>query len=117
MTDDDYAYRWQADAHRILGKLISEGRDNSLPPLMWTLATTGALTGEAPGLGGDADQRAAVNAWARHLNTTVTETPRNDGRTSLYAPFSRDGKRWGALRAEIFPGLEEKSPGDGADSA
>lgn len=104
MTDAEYSYRWQATAHRILGELITEGRENGLSPLTWTLAETGALTGEAQGLTRTVDeQRAAVTAWARHLGATVTETPRRDGRISLSAPFDRDGERRGILRAELFP--------------
>lgn len=106
--DDYYAYRWQATAHRILGELITEGRDNNLPPLIWTLATTGALTGKAPTLS-TTDQRAAVTAWANHLGATVNETPRSEGRISLTAPFSRDGERRGILRAELFPDLDDET--------
>lgn len=103
-TDAEYVYRWQAAAHRILGELIAEGQRNGLPPLTWTLAETGALTGEAQGLTRTVDeQRAAVTAWARHLGATVGETPRHDGRISLWAPFDRDGARRGMICAELFP--------------
>lgn len=101
--DAHYAYNWQATAHRILGELITEGRDNGLPPLLWMLATTGALVGEAPGLATDPDQRTSITAWATHLGASVTETARDDGRVILHAPFSRRGERVGALRAELFP--------------
>ncbi|WP_431777008.1 hypothetical protein, partial [Streptomyces cucumeris] len=82
VTDTNpYAYRWQAAAHRVLGQLLAEAEQGGLPPLMWTLADTGALTGEVHGLGRTTDeQRAAVTAWARHLGASVTETPRKDGR-------------------------------------
>ncbi|MEV6536662.1 hypothetical protein [Streptomyces sp. NPDC051639] len=103
MTDDQYVYRWQDTAHRILGELISEGRKLGLPPLTWTLATSGALTGQADGLTGTVEtQRAAVTAWADHLGATVTETPRNGGRISLSAPLTRGGERHGIIRAELF---------------
>jgi len=114
MAKSIYTYRWQTDAHRVLGELIREGHENGLPPLMWTLATTGALTGEAPSLAPDEDPHAAVTAWAAHLGATVAENRRNDGRLSLYAPFDRDGKRYGALRAEIFPTLEDEEYEPGA---
>ncbi|MGO1900572.1 MAG: hypothetical protein ACTH0H_05775 [Brachybacterium sp.] len=93
----------QADAHRVLGELLAEGREHGLPPLRWMLATTGALTGEADGLAEREDPRAAVAAWTAHLGATVTETTHDDGhRVSLYAAFDWDGERQGALRAEIF---------------
>ncbi|WP_399554094.1 hypothetical protein [Streptomyces anulatus] len=117
MTDAYYARRWQTDAHRVLGELIGEGHDNGLPPLMWTLATTGALAGDAPGLGTDEDPRDAIARWAAHLGTTVIETTREDGRISLYAPFDRDGKRQGALRAEIYPDFhDDLTSSDTADT-
>ncbi|MFF8954088.1 hypothetical protein ACF09I_35625 [Streptomyces sp. NPDC014940] len=115
MTDaTTYAYRWQTTAHRILGELISEGRERNLPPLCWTLATTGALTGEAQGLGVTIEeQRAAFTAWATHLGAKVNETTRSDGRVSLHAFIDRGGERVGALRAELMPvDVEEYEPGN-----
>jgi hypothetical protein len=107
VTNIEYAYRWQMAASRILGELISEGQKLKLPPLMWTLATTGALTGEAVSLASTApEQRAAVTAWARHLGAKVTEVDRSDGRVSLNAHFERDGEPRGAIRAELFPDLD-----------
>jgi hypothetical protein len=102
-------YRWQTAAHPILGELIAKGQKAGLPPLNWTLATTGALVGEAPGLHGDPDQRTSLTQWAQLLGTTVTETQREDGRISLHAPLTRDGERLGALRAEIFPEYDDPS--------
>ncbi|MFF5030367.1 hypothetical protein ACFY2J_40070 [Streptomyces collinus] len=105
-----YAYSWQTNAHRILGKLISDGHEHGLPPLCWTLATTGALTGEAQGLGVTIEeQRAAFTAWATHLGTKTTETARSDGRVSLHAFIDHGGERVGALRAEILPGLNDET--------
>lgn len=104
LTDAEYAHRWQATAHRILGEVLAEAERAGLPPLMWTLATTGALTGEAPGLGATtAEQRAAVAAWARHLGATVHENSHGDGRVSLVAPWDREGERRGVIRAELYP--------------
>ena len=102
-TDNAYSYRWQTTAVRILADLIAEGQAAGLPPLMWTLATSGALTGEASVLDGADRRRSALAAWARHLGAAVTETALGDGRTSLTAPFDRDGERVGILRAELFP--------------
>lgn len=100
----EYSYRWQAKGHRILGELLSAAEQAELPSLMWTLATTGALTGETTGLGTTNDeQRAELAAWARHLGASVTETAREDGRISLAAPFNHGGERVGILRAELFP--------------
>lgn len=101
MIDHGTVHNLQTAGQRVLGKLLTEGRNNGLPPLTWTLAHTGALTGEAVAVDPDADGRAAVAAWARHLGATVTETAREPGRVSLYAPFRR-GTVVGALRAEIF---------------
>ncbi|MFD6065510.1 hypothetical protein ACFWC2_29300 [Streptomyces diastaticus] len=101
-----YHYRWQATAHRVLGELLAEAEKHRLPPLMWTLAPTGALTGEASVLDGHTLQRAAITAWAAHLGATVTETERADGRVSLHAFMSHGGERIGALRAELYPDLD-----------
>lgn len=109
-TDTATYYRWQLTAHCILGELIAEGQANGLPPLMWTLATTGALTGAASVLDGVTAQRAAVTAWARHLGATVYEHARGEGRAELIALFDRDGERRGAIRAEL---LAELDPEDG----
>ena len=103
-TDMQYTYRWQAKGHRILGELLTTAEQAGLPGLMWTLATTGALTGETTGLGSTTEeQRAELTAWARHLGATVTEHARDDGRISLVAPFDHGGERVGILRAELFP--------------
>lgn len=103
-TPDTYAHRWQATAGRILGELLAEGERHQLPPLCWTLATTGALTGTAEGLTATPDeQRAAITAWAAHLGADVTEHVRANGRITLHAFLSRGGERIGALRAEIYP--------------
>ncbi|MFE9200414.1 hypothetical protein ACFYMH_30880 [Streptomyces albidoflavus] len=103
MTTAAYHYRWQATAHRVLGELLTEAEEHRLPPLMWTLAPTGALTGEASVLDGRTEQRAAIKAWADHLGANVTETERVDGRVSLHAFISVAGTRVGALRAELYP--------------
>ncbi|MFP3116332.1 hypothetical protein ACQ5JZ_05405 [Streptomyces sp. ZG43] len=96
-------YRWQLDGQTVLAKLLGIGREHQLPPLTWTLAPTGAITGEASVLDGHAAQRAAVTAWAAHLGATVTETERADDRHTLHAFLSVAGTRVGALRAELHP--------------
>lgn len=108
----DHTNRWQSTAHRVLGELISGGREAGLPPLMWTLATTGALTGEVDGLTRNPDeQRADFTAWARHLGATATETPRDSGhRVSLHAFITHEGERIGALRAELFLDDDDQAP-------
>jgi hypothetical protein len=73
---------------------------------MWTVATTGALTGEVPGLVETPDeQRAAVKAWAVYLGATVKERTNRDGVTYLSAGFTwhQDDRVKGAIRATIFP--------------
>lgn len=106
-TTTEYGYRWQATAHRVLGELLAEAKARQLPVLCWTLATTGALTGEAQGLGNTREeQRAALTAWSSYLGATVTETARSDGRVSLHAFIDIRGERVGALRAELLPDID-----------
>lgn len=78
---------------------------------MWTLASTGALTGEAIGLASTPDeQRAALEQWATYLKATVKERTDRDGVVHLYAPFKWGKGEWdaGALRATIYPPLEDE---------
>ncbi|MFE9886847.1 hypothetical protein [Streptomyces scopuliridis] len=102
-------YRWQLRTHRALGEMFQHGADAGLPALTWTIASSGALTGEAGSLlSTPAEQRAAVDAWAGFLNARVEERVDGDGVVHLYAAFSRDGGVVvGAIRAEILPGPAE----------
>jgi hypothetical protein len=98
-------YRWQQRAHGVLGVMLEHGRRSDLPPLMWTLARTGAITGEAVGLGSSpAEQRAAVTAWADYLRAPVTERVDRDGTIYLYARWTwpQDDLIGGCIRATIF---------------
>lgn len=98
-------YRWQRRAHRVLGVMLEHGQQADLPPLMWTLATTGALTGEAAGLmSSPVEQRAAVIAWADYLRARVTDRVDRDGTIHLTAQWAwpQDDLVGGCIRATIF---------------
>lgn len=106
MTDLQYTYRWQLQTQKALGLMLAHGQKAKLPGLMWTLATNGALTGEAISLGSTAaGQRAAVSAWAEYLDTHVRVWERKDGVTELSAHFvwAKDPAVKGAIRATIYP--------------
>lgn len=109
-------YRWQQRAHAVLGALLDHGQHADLPPLTWTLATTGALTGEAVGLlSTPAGQRAAVTVWADYLRAEVTERIDRDGTVHLHAGWTwpQDDLVSGCLRATIF--AEGDAVGGGSD--
>lgn len=98
-------YRWQQRANRVLGVMLKHGQRAGLPPLMWTLAETGALTGEAVGLGSSpAAQRAAVTVWAAYLHAEVSERVTRDGTVHLYAGWAwpQNNLVGGCIRATIF---------------
>ncbi|MEV7441998.1 hypothetical protein AB0O22_12695 [Streptomyces sp. NPDC091204] len=118
-------HRWQARAYAFLGELLAAGRRADLPPLVWTLATSGALTGEADTLSySGAEQQEAVRRWAAHLDAEVDARTDADGVQHLYAGWKAgtDGLVRGCVRATVRPALdaEEDSGGctddcDGAD--
>ncbi|WP_336052170.1 hypothetical protein [Streptomyces sp. CA2R101] len=87
--------------------MLEHGAVNGLPALVWTIATSGAITGEADGLTATADeQRAAVHAWAACLGATVDERVDKAGAAHLYArwSFEQDGfDVGGCIRATIHP--------------
>ncbi|MGQ4513653.1 hypothetical protein [Streptomyces sp. DW26H14] len=104
--------RWQQRSHRALGEFLAHAQKASLPSLAWTIASgTGALVGEATGLTSTpTEQRAAVGAWAKYLGVNITERTGRDGVIHLNAHFkwSRDEFVGGAIRADIFPTLDEE---------
>ena len=105
--------RWQKDAHRALGKLLKVA---SLPVVTWTIPVSGALVGDIDSLTSTpAEQRAAFDAWARHLNADVVpERAGRDGVVYLYAKFRIDEGFGvgGAIRATIYPPMDD----DGGES-
>lgn len=105
MTTEYLAYHHQRTAHEQLGELLALGQRRGLPPLAWTIADNGVLTGEVHAWGRSRDgQRAAITIWARYLKTTVQETVHFDGVTRLYAPWDGDnGERAGCIRTELPP--------------
>ncbi|WP_060905360.1 hypothetical protein [Streptomyces scabiei] len=106
MADQMYVRRWQRDAHRALGELL---KADDLPGVTWTIATSGALVADVDSLTSTPDeQRAAFDAWARHLDADVIpERVDSGGATHLYAKFSWQGERVrGAIRATIYPPFE-----------
>lgn len=108
-------YRWQRRAYGVLGVMLEHGQRAELAPLVWTLARTGALTGEAVGLGSSpAEQRAAVTAWADYLRAEVDERVDRDGTVHLYARWTwpQGDRVGGCIRAVIFV-EDDDADGDG----
>ncbi|WP_171117831.1 MULTISPECIES: hypothetical protein [unclassified Streptomyces] len=101
-----YERRWQRDAHQALGEFL---QSDDLPAVSWTIATSGALVGDVDSLTSTpAEQRAAFEAWARHLDAKVFPERTNDGVVRLYTQFSWQGDRVrGAIRCSIYPPLDE----------
>ncbi|WP_405425549.1 hypothetical protein [Streptomyces erythrochromogenes] len=103
--------RWQARAYIRLGELIAAGRRIELPPLLWTLTTSGAITGEADPVSYSAgEQREAVRRWARLLDVEVDERTDQDGTVHLYAPWKggTDNLVRGCIRATVRPALDDE---------
>lgn len=109
MSDSTYNRRWQRDAYRALGKLLAV---KGLPVLTWTIPTSGALVGDIDSLTSTpAEQRAAFNAWARHLGAEVVpERPDRDGVSHLYAKFriAEGFGVGGAIRATVYPPMDDE---------
>lgn len=107
-------YRWQRRGQKLLATLLDGGLELDLPPLRWTLATSGTLTGEADGLSYNADERrAAVRQWAAHVGAPVDTHHTTDGREELYAGWKiavtgEVGPVPGCFRATIF--LPDEDP-------
>lgn len=101
--------RWQRDAHRALGKLL---KVTGLPVVSWTIPVSGALVGDADSLSSTADeQRAAFEAWARHLDADVVpERSDSGGVVHLYAKFrlAEGFGVGGAIRATIYPSMVDE---------
>lgn len=108
-VSDSYKRRWQRDAYRALGKLL---QDRSLPVVTWTIPISGALVGDVDSLASTPDeQRAAFEAWARHLNAEVVpERSDSDGVTHLYGKFriAEGFGVGGAIRATIYPPMDDE---------
>ncbi|MFJ6889876.1 hypothetical protein ACIQRC_34220 [Streptomyces californicus] len=100
--------RWQRCAQKVLAEFLTDSDKRDLPPLVWTLATSGALTGEADGLSYTPDERrAAVRRWADHVGAPVDVSHTTDGREELYAgwkimPKGETAPVPGCFRATIF---------------
>ncbi|MFD9517682.1 hypothetical protein [Streptomyces sp. NPDC059979] len=102
-------HRWQARAYAFLGDLLAAGRRADLPPLVWTLATSGALTGEADRLSySAAEQQEAVRRWAEHLDAEVDARTDADGVQHLYAGWKGGTDRLvrGCVRATVRLALD-----------
>lgn len=105
---NEYSLRWQSDAHRVLGEFLAAAKQQNLPALSWTIATSGALVGDVDSLNSTpAQMRAAFEAWTGWLIADgVTDRLRRDGVTHLYAQFRRGkgaSEVRGAIRADIDP--------------
>jgi hypothetical protein len=101
--------RWQRDAHRALGKLLTV---DGLPVVTWTIPISGALVGDVDTLTStSAEQRAAFDAWAHQLNAEVTpERADSDGVIHLYGKFrlAEGYGVGGAIRATIYPPMDDE---------
>ncbi|MFE4818587.1 hypothetical protein ACFRFU_19570 [Streptomyces sp. NPDC056704] len=109
---NSYKLRWQRDAHRALGELLTA---NGLPAITWTIPISGALVGDVDTLTSTpAEQRAAFDAWARRLGAEVTpERADRDGVVHLYGKFRLvEGYGvGGAIRAAIYPRMDDEDGG------
>lgn len=108
-VSESYKRRWQRDAYRALSKLLAV---KSLPVIAWRIPVSGALVGDVDSLESTPDeQRAAFEAWARHLNADVVpERADRDGIVHLYAKFhiAEGFGVGGAIRATIYPAVEDE---------
>ncbi len=105
-----YRLRWQRKSHRAVGEFIATATELGLPAVMWTIATTGAITGEIDWLTSTPDEvRAAFARWAGILGAQGSERVDHSGVVHLYARFawSKDAEVCGAIRATIEPTLDE----------
>ena len=109
-SSTSYQRRWQRDAYRALGKLLAV---KTLPVVAWAIPVSGALVGDIDSLASTpAEQRAAFDAWARHLGAEVVpERADRDGITHLYAKFhiAEGFGVGGAIRATIYPPLDDEA--------
>ncbi|WP_309055524.1 hypothetical protein [Streptomyces sp.] len=65
-------HRWQSNGQKQLAAFLAHGAKADLPSLMWTLASSGALTGEADGLSYTPEgQRTAFPQWLRERGYTL----------------------------------------------
>ncbi|MFJ6566594.1 hypothetical protein ACIQNU_04190 [Streptomyces sp. NPDC091292] len=99
--------RWQRLSHDEVGVFLADARTLGLPTITWTIATTGAITGEVGALGSTPEkQRTAFAAWVAYLGVASSERRRDDGSVVLYARFDRGDLVGGAIRADIAPPAE-----------
>ncbi|MFD9721099.1 hypothetical protein [Streptomyces sp. NPDC059076] len=103
---------WQKRAHTQLAEFLSRAERLDLPPLTWTIAINGALTGQPDSLSYTPDERRdAVHRWARYLDVQVDTTHTTDGREELYAGWRHPKSQVrGCFRATIFLDDETSSP-------
>ncbi|MFD7922491.1 hypothetical protein ACFV3R_25105 [Streptomyces sp. NPDC059740] len=99
----------QQHAHQALQRLLAAGAAAGLPALQWTIGEDGRLTGDATGLTRTAEQqRADLEAWARHLRVMVRRTDDDLGAVHLRATFRRrvqGVELRGRLVATLFPAV------------
>ena len=95
--------RWQAAGVARLATLVRMAAEVGLPPLFWTVGTTGALAGHVTGP--DADRRATFELWAAAVGANRRrEQTRPSGATDLYAAALNEfGTAEIAITATLFP--------------
>ncbi|WP_433407064.1 hypothetical protein [Streptomyces sp. CA-146814] len=101
-------HRWQLRGQKLIDTLLTDARKLGLPPLAWTLAVSGAVTGSAEHMNYTPDeQREAVRRWAAHVGVPVDTEHTTDRREELYAGWQiavegEVGPVQGCFRATIF---------------
>ncbi|MFF3730867.1 hypothetical protein ACFYXM_11225 [Streptomyces sp. NPDC002476] len=79
-------HQWQRRGQKLIDTLLTDAPRLNLPPLTWTLAVSGAVTGSADHLNyTPAEQREAIRQWAAHVGVPVDTEHTPDGREELYA--------------------------------
>lgn len=87
----DVIRRLQHRAQCHLAELIADAGTHDLPPLAWTIAANGGLTGEADSYTyTPAGQREAVRRWADHVGAQVDTEHTPDGHEKLTAGWLND---------------------------
>ena len=104
--------RWQREAHRTVADFLAAADALNLPAITWTIATSGAVTGQVDGLTRTPEeQRATVEAWARYFNLPVAERALEDGTVYLTVRFKTETMVGGVIRADILPSMDDEEAG------
>ncbi|BBB02015.1 hypothetical protein RVR_9697 [Actinacidiphila reveromycinica] len=84
-------HRLQHRSQKLLATLLADGARLGLPPLTWTLADNGSLTGTTNMLDSTVDeQRENIRRWADHVGATVESNPYSEFTEELYAHWEME---------------------------